>query len=437
MPPRPASASIRHPAKMVPGCTSPPMVSDRCASLRWDARRVPPRCDDRRGRRRVRVAAGLRHRGLPRLRARRGDGPRHERQPGRHVRGLRQQPRPDGPALGVRGALPARRLAHLRPAERLVASLARAAGPVHPPALQPGRRRDPHRGPRGRARAGLGAGARPPPRRLGCSGPRARRRTSSSTTRRRATSGARDTWSSPSATARSPSRALDAARRDPWMRDRIVHAYEPKAYRPGGRYLVIGAGIASVNEWANGIDAGAKMIALRRNPAPDEQDLNVPRCLFEAQGIDAYQELSFDERIDFLGRALRGTAPRRRGWLERIERGRREGRFDELVGEIDAVQPGPAGLRLHVSSRHAPDPGWLDVTGVVCGTGFEKNVLALPLMRRLIEHYDLPVVEGRIPLRSNCGVPGLDRPDSRLGAMGLLANNVVPHGDTIAGLKYV
>ena len=76
---------------------------------------------------------------------------------------------------------------------------------------------------------------------------------------------------------------------------------------------MIGAGIASVNEWANGIDAGAKMIALRRNPAPDEQDLNVPRCLFEAQGIDAYQELSFDERIDFLGRALRGTAPRRRG----------------------------------------------------------------------------------------------------------------------------
>ena len=34
--------------------------------------------------------------------------------------------------------------------------------------------------------------------------------------------------------------------------------------------VVIGAGIASVNEWANALDAGAKVISLLRNPAPDE-----------------------------------------------------------------------------------------------------------------------------------------------------------------------
>ena len=84
-----------------------------------------------------------------------------------------------------------------------------------------------------------------------------------------------------------------------------------------------------------------------------------------------------------------------------------------------------------------PDPGWLDVTGVVAGTGFNRSVLTVPLLRRLIEHYRLPVADGRIPLRSNCGIPGLDREDSRLCMMGLTANNVIPHGDTIAGLKYV
>ena len=47
------------------------------------------------------------------------------------------------------------------------------------------------------------------------------------------------------------------------------------------------------------------------------------------------------------------------------------------------------------------------------------------------------VENGRIPLLTNCGVPKLDRPDSRLCAMGLIANNVIPHGDTIAGLKYI
>ena len=66
-----------------------------------------------------------------------------------------------------------------------------------------------------------------------------------------------------------------------------------------------------------------------------------------------------------------------------------------------------------------------------------KSALALPLLRRLVEFYEIPVVDGRIRLKSNCGVPGLDQPDSRLCMMGLTANSVIPHGDTIAGLKYI
>ena len=224
---------------------------------------------------------------------------------------------------------------------------------------------------------------------------------------------------------------------DPDIDARIVQAYAPKAYHPSGRYIVIGAGIASINEWANALDAGAKVIALRRNPAPDEQDLNVPRCLFEALGIDIFQGLSFEDRIAFLGQVLKGTAPKRRSWRERIENGRDEGRFEELIGEIDQVEKGPAGVRVHVGSRHGEDPGWLDVTGVCAGTGFVKSALALPLLRRLVEFYEIPVVDGRIRLKSNCGVPGLDQPDSRLCMMGLTANSVIPHGDTIAGLKYI
>lgn len=230
---------------------------------------------------------------------------------------------------------------------------------------------------------------------------------------------------------------LARAKQDPATADRIVQAYESKQYAKDGRYIVLGAGIASINEWANALDAGGKCIALRRNPAPDEQDLNVPRCLFEALGIDKFQALPFEQRVAFLGAVLKGTAPKRRSWRERIEQGAAEGRFEEMVGEIDEVQSGRAGLRIHVMSRHGEDPGWLDVTGVVAGTGFNKSVLTLPLMRRLIEHYDIPVEDGRVRLRTNCGVPGLDRDESRLCMMGLTANNVIPHGDTIAGLKYI
>ncbi len=234
-----------------------------------------------------------------------------------------------------------------------------------------------------------------------------------------------------------PPLLAEAKTEDPEIDARIVQAYAAKQYHSQGRYIVLGAGIASINEWANGLDAGAKVIALRRNPAPDEQDLNVPRCLFEALGIDVFQGLPFEQRVQFLGSVLKGTTPKRRGWLEKIEEGRAQGRFEELLGEIDQVQTGPAGLRVHVSSRHGEDPGWLDVTGVIAGTGFTKSALSLPLLRRLVEHYGVPIEDGRIRLRSNCGVPGLDRDDSRLCMMGLTANNVIPNGDTIAGLKYI
>src|SRR5919202_6005946 len=193
---------------------------------------------------------------------------------------------------------------------------------------------------------------------------------------------------------------LARAREDPRLADRIVQAYEAKRYHGDGRYVVVGAGIASVNEWANALDAGAKGISRLRSSEPDEQDLNTPRCFFEALGID-------------------------------------EGRFEQVIGEVEGVAPGPAGLRLRVASRHGPDPGWLDVTGVVAGTGFVRSALTLPLVRRLVEHYRLAVEDGRVVLRTNCGVPGLDLEESRLATMGLLANSVVPHGDTIAGLKYV
>jgi hypothetical protein len=230
---------------------------------------------------------------------------------------------------------------------------------------------------------------------------------------------------------------LAKARQDPQIGDRIVQAYEPKQYSPDGRYIVLGAGIASVNEWANILDIGASVLALTRNPQPETQDLNVPRCLFESLGIDAYVSLPFDQRIQFLGEVLRGTRPKRREWLSRIEAGQRDGRFDALVGDITEVEPGRAGLRVYIKAREGEDPGWLDVTGVTAGTGFNKSVFTIPLLRRLIEYYQVPTANGKIKLQTNCGVPGLDRPDSRLCCMGLIANNVIPHGDTIAGLTYI
>ncbi|MEA2473123.1 MAG: hypothetical protein QOE06_1038 [Thermoleophilaceae bacterium] len=225
------------------------------------------------------------------------------------------------------------------------------------------------------------------------------------------------------------------AREDPRMRDRVVQAYEPKQYVQGGRYLVLGSGIASVNEWVNATDAGAQCIALRRNPQPDEQDLNVPRCLFDGSGIDAFQGLSFDQRVEFLGQVLRGTAPSRRTWAQRVREAEQKGLFEETIGEVTEITPGPAGLRARLRLNTGFESE-IDLTGIVCGTGFVKSAFSLPLLRRLAQTYGVPVERERIKLKTNCGVPPLDRDDSRLCMMGINANTVVPNGDTIAGLKY-
>jgi hypothetical protein len=228
-----------------------------------------------------------------------------------------------------------------------------------------------------------------------------------------------------------------AAREDPEFGDRIVQAYEPKEYAQGGRYLVVGSGIASVNEWVNVLEAGAECIALQRNPMPDDQDLNVPRCLFDGSGIDAFQGLEFEDRLDFLGRVLRGTSPTRRNWVDAVRRGKQSGAYEEIFGNVTSVGSGPAGLSIEIDLLNGGRLGPLDLTGIVLGTGFVKSALSIPVLRRLVRDYEVPVERERIRLRTNCGVPPLDRPDSRLCMMGIQANTVVPNGDTIAGLKYI
>ena len=242
-------------------------------------------------------------------------------------------------------------------------------------------------------------------------------RTSSSTTSRRTSSGAPSTSCSPSGHGPlSFPPALAKASRIPRSATGSCRPTRRRQYDPNGRYIVIGAGIASVNEWANILDLGAKCISLTPHPEPDEQDLNTPRCFFEALGIDAFQALSFEERIQFLGHILKGTTPQRRSWLA-ADRARpaRDGRFEQLLGEIDQVGRGRWGSASTSSSRHGADPGWLDVTGRRRRHRLQQvralRAAAAPADRVL----RVPIEGGRIKLQSNCGVPGLDRPDSRCG----------------------
>ncbi len=270
------------------------------------------------------------------------------------------------------------------PARRVVALEPRAAVSLDLAQVQPGRLGDPRRGPRRQPSPRLGRGAGAGARRLAPARGRWRLRPAALRALRR--SGATSIGRAKHvmlALGHGPLSfppVLSAAKaRDPVIGERIVQAYEPKQYDPRGRYIVIGAASHRSTSGPTHSTRAPRCIALRRHAAPDEQDLNVPRCLFEARGHRHLPGALVRQphRVSRQGAAGHRTAPARAG-RERIAAGRAEGRFEELIGEIDAVERGPRGLRVHVSSGHGEDAGWLDVTGVVAGTGFVKSALAHP-----------------------------------------------------------
>ena len=136
-----------------------------------------------------------------------------------------------------------------------------------------------------------------------------------------------------------------------------------------------------MNEWANALDAGAQCIALRRNPrarraGPQRAALPVRRQR-DRRLPGARRSTS---GVEFLGRALRGHRARApRGWAEKVERGpgRRAGsrrRSARSPRSSRARRACGSALKLHDGT----DPAELDVTGIVCGTGFVKSALSLP-----------------------------------------------------------
>ena len=368
-------------------------------------------------------------------------GPSDE--PGQDVPAVRVQPRPDGPALGVRVALPAGRLADVRRARGLVAPKPRAADPLDPAAATTRASRTSSAEANVVART-AGLERQPlPDAKVGW----LQRADSNGDTphfvlfdedaqfigrAKHVMLALRPRPAVVSARAREGAAGSRARRPDrPGLRAEGVRPERPlHRDRLGDR---VGQRVGERARRRREVHLARS--ATRR---PDEQDLNTPRCFFEALGIDAFQALDFDQRIEFLGRILKGTSPHRRGWDAKIAQGREEGRFEQMHRRD---RRGQARARWACactsSSKHGEDPGWLDVTGVVAGTGFNKSALTVPLLRRLVEYYKVPIEDGRIKLQSNCGVPGLDRPDSRCAAMGIHANAVIPHGDTIAGLKYI
>jgi hypothetical protein len=217
-----------------------------------------------------------------------------------------------------------------------------------------------------------------------------------------------------------------------WRGDeRITHAYQPKCYRAGETVIVLGAGMAAAHQWLAALEAGARVVAVSREPLR-HQALNAPRCDFTAVGLEPYRTLDTSARHAYLDRLSRGTYPWRADWEWRLSRARWQGQWRATQADVLALEAYDDELIVRLSTGEA-----IVANRIVAATGFVSDVRAHPLIAQLADDYALPIERGRLLVNDDFTVSQLGAPDARVAVIGNLARWALPVGDTLMGMKYV
>ncbi len=151
-----------------------------------------------------------------------------------------------------------------------------------------------------------------------------------------------------------------------------------------------------MNEWANIVDAGASCIAMQRNPEPGRAGPErAPLPVRRRAGSTPSPALDFEQRLDFLGKTLRGTSPERRGLGGEGPPRTDEGRFEQVFGEVTTIAPGPAGLRVNIELLNGAQSGRARRDRDHLRHRVRQVGALAPLLRRLAQTYDVPIVRER------------------------------------------
>jgi hypothetical protein len=189
---------------------------------------------------------------------------------------------------------------------------------------------------------------------------------------------------------------------------RTVHAYQPHEY--ADEVEVVGAGMAAATEWLNALEAGARVVSVRRRE-PLRRPLNVERELLSRRGLAGFHRTGRDERIALLRRFLAASYPPGRQWDEPLARATAAGRF--------RIEPAINGAEQ-----------------IVCATGFLRGYSHDPLLARLVEEHGLETAEGWIVVAPDSTVPSLTDATRTLSLAGVAGQWAYPAADTLVGMKY-
>jgi hypothetical protein len=246
---------------------------------------------------------------------------------------------------------------------------------------------------------------------------------------------------------------------------RVVNAYEPHEHvyetlrRQPSTVLIRGGGIVASRVLQRLIDdrdahgTNVKIIHLFRTyvSAPHGptiflrrrgghgwayQGFNYPKSAWGGQLKSKMRRLEGEQRAA-LYKVIGGTnTPIRKNWQEQLARGRREGFYTTVTGEVESMVPSDDGGPI---TRVRTENGIFELAAdfVIDCTGLEADIAEHRLLRDLLEHGGAgrnPL--GRLDVERNCEVRGTRNGDGRLYASGAATlGGYFPGVDTFLGLQ--
>ncbi|MPZ60709.1 MAG: hypothetical protein GEU93_05325 [Propionibacteriales bacterium] len=245
--------------------------------------------------------------------------------------------------------------------------------------------------------------------------------------------------------------------------DRIVHIYEPHEHvhealaAQGGEVLVRGTGIAASRVLQRLIDdreASGQDVRIRHlfrhyqrgDVGPiwfrkrggygfSHQAFNFPKAAVAGQLRDRTRRLAEDERIEFVKEIGATSTPYRGYWASQLRRGRDEGWYQAVVGEVAAFKTDGD----EVVARISLDTGKaLEVRAgfVIDATGVDRDSRRHPLLADLVADTDASVNPlGGLRIDEDFTVVGAESGDGRVFASGMNAQGgYLAPVDSFAGL---
>ncbi|MEM7275133.1 MAG: hypothetical protein AAF547_18775 [Actinomycetota bacterium] len=248
---------------------------------------------------------------------------------------------------------------------------------------------------------------------------------------------------------------------------RVVNAYEPhdqvyeELRRRPSTVLVRGSGIVAsrilqrliddrdrngaqttiIHLFRNYVDGPQGESATFRRPGGNGvayQGFNFPKAAWGGQLKEQLEQLDGPARAELIGRMGGTNTPRRRDWLEQLERGRNQGFYLQRVGTVQRVEPGPEQTIATVIRAADGQEHNLNANVVIDATGLESDITENRLLDDLLTHGGAQrSAYGRFEVTPTFEVAGTRAEPGRLYASGSMTLGGYYAGvDSFLGLQY-